>query len=77
MNYKPTIASLLFIFTLFFSCSDNKDYVDYIPADTTFVLSLNPKSLASKGNFSELDQYAFFEVLEKNYLSTSPALKGL
>lgn len=77
MNYKPTIASLLFIFTLFFSCSDNKDYVDYIPTDTTFVLSLNPKSLASKGNFSELDQYAFFEVLEKNYLSTSPALKGL
>lgn len=62
---------------LFFSCSKNKDYVEYIPDDSTFVLLLNPKSLATKGNLNQLEKYEFFKDFEKDYLASAPELKAL
>ena len=56
---KPNILSIknliviLAVVTLF-SCSKQSDYLQSIPADANVVITLNPESLAKKGNITEL-----------------------
>lgn len=49
---KNLIAILAII--MLFSCNKQSDYLQSIPADANIVITLNPKSIAEKGNVIEL-----------------------
>lgn len=70
------IALTLFIFQLL-SCSKNKDYVDMIPADAEFVVQINPKTIAEKGNFKALETYQWVNIVQQEIQQTDPALHEL
>lgn len=76
---KNIFRFLLFICLSFllFNCSKKKDYVEMIPADADFVIQINPKKIAEKANFNQIEKYqlANFAINEINH--TDPSLKKL
>ena len=48
-----------------------------IPSDTDFVIQINPKSIAEKANFNQLENYQFANSLEKQLSTADPALQEL
>lgn len=69
------LTTLLFFHLI--SCGNKKDYVEMIPADSDFVIQINPKSIAKKGNFEELEQYGLAKLVLNEINNTDPALEEL
>lgn len=59
------------------SCSNKKDYIEMIPADTDFVIQINPKSIAKKGNFENIEQYNLAKLALTEINNADPALKDM
>lgn len=69
--------SILILIFLFSSCSKSEDYTILIPTDADFVALINPKSIAEKGNFKQLEQYKLFQFAENEIKNQDPALGEL
>lgn len=72
---KYSIVSLIILFLA--SCSKNEDYTILIPTDSDFVALINPKAIAEKGNFKELEQYKVFQLAENEIKNQSPEIEEL
>lgn len=59
------------------SCSKTEDYTILIPTDADFVALINPKSIAEKGNFKELEQYKVFQLAESEIKNQNPEIEKL
>lgn len=70
------IGLALFIIQLF-SCSKNKDYVEIIPEDVDFVVQINPKTIAEKGNFKNIETYNWANVVVNEIKNSDPTLNDL
>ncbi|WP_322970779.1 DUF4836 family protein [Faecalibacter sp. LW9] len=71
------ITCLLLCTLQFISCSKGKNYVEIIPSDADFVIQLNPKTIAEKGNFKELEKYQMAQFLTREVKNQDPALAKL
>jgi len=59
------------------SCNKSKDYVEFIPNEADFVLQVNPKKIAEKGEFNSIEQYSVAKNMISEIEKTSPELKAL
>lgn len=74
------ISHIIILFMALFQligCSKGKNYVEIIPSDADFVIQINPKSLAEKGNLNELEEYKFAQVISSEIKSKDAALAKL
>ncbi|GEM_PF-334971 len=69
-NYLKITLIFNFIL-LFFSCNKGIEYEKLIPEDAQIVTIINPKTVAEKGNLTNLDQYQFFQILQNSILNES------
>lgn len=76
---KKTLKLFLFsfLFIQFFSCKKNKDYLEMIPADSDFVIQINTKQLAEKGNLKNIEQYQTINTALNTINQSYPTLKTL
>lgn len=65
------------IFLHLVSCSKSKDYVEFIPDNADFVVQVNPKTLAEKGEFNSLEQYTIANNFLNQLDNATPELKAL
>ncbi|MFV0156048.1 DUF4836 family protein [Empedobacter falsenii] len=77
MKKRFNYYSILFLLLLFASCSKNEDYTVLIPTDADFVALINPKSIAEKGNFNEINQYKFYQLAENEIKNQDPTFDKL
>ncbi|WP_313375984.1 DUF4836 family protein [Chishuiella sp.] len=68
---------LLISIFLISSCNQNKDYTILIPTDADFVALINPKAIAEKGNFKQLNQYKFYQLFESEIKNQDPKINEL
>ena len=54
MRKLLNVIMFTFLLLQLLSCGNKKDYVEMIPADSDFVIQLNPKTIAQKGNFKNI-----------------------
>ena len=71
------IITLFLAFLQFVSCNNGKSYVEIIPSDADFVVQINPKSIAEKGNFKELEKYQLSQFVTKEIKNQDAALAEL
>ena len=70
-----TLLSLIILNII--SCNNSKDYVQFIPNEADFVLQVNPKKIAEKGEFNSIEQYSLAKNMITELENTSPELKSL
>lgn len=70
------IPIILTIFQ-FISCKKDKDYVQMIPADSEFVIQVNPKTIAEKGELKDVAQLEVGKLTLQNLEATDPKFKEL
>lgn len=77
MRKLLNVIMFTFLLLQLLSCGNKKDYVEMIPADSDFVIQLNPKTIAQKGNFKNISQYNVAELALNEINNTDPELKEL